>query len=173
MDSNYILVGRVSGAHGLKGLLQVHSYAENYEIFVEGSSLYLQKQGGLEFELYQALGFSVKKRQSLLVKIKEIQGRDQAELLKGRNIYIKKNNLPEPEEDSFYWHDLIGMDVVDSEAGSLGEVKNIMRTGSSDILEVKGLKGEILIPFLKTIIVSVSIKESLIKVTLPEGLLDL
>lgn len=65
------------------------------------------------------------------------------------------------------------MTVFDLEAGDLGKVKNIMRTGSSDILEVKTETGEVLVPFLKNVIVSVSIKDNIIKVNLPEGLLDL
>lgn len=174
MDSNYILVGRISGAHGLKGLVTVHSYAENHDLFGAGSNLYIKKKDCSEFEYFESLNFSVKKNSSLIVQLDGIDGRDQAELLRGRDVYVKKDFLPEPEEDSFYWHDLIGMDVVDSDSGKLGTVKNIMRTGSSDILEVKTPGGdEILVPFLKSVILSVSLKENVINVSLPEGLLDL
>ncbi|MCB9481101.1 MAG: 16S rRNA processing protein RimM [Desulfobacteraceae bacterium] len=173
MDSDYILVGRISGAHGLKGLVSVHSYAENHDLFGKGSNLYIKQKDCFEFEFFESLNFSVKKNSSLIVALKGIEGRDQAEILRGRDVYVKKSNLPEPEDDSFYWHDLIGMTVFDLEAGDLGKVKNIMRTGSSDILEVKTETGEVLVPFLKNVIVSVSIKDNIIKVNLPEGLLDL
>jgi 16S rRNA processing protein RimM len=173
-DPNYILVGRISGAHGLKGLVVVHCYAENYDLFKAGSNLYIVKKESTGFELFESLNFSVKKKSVLLVNLKRIDGRDQAELLNGAGIYVKKDNLPKPEEDSFYWHDLIGMDVFDTKSGELGRVKNIMRTGSSDILEVTSSEGgEVLIPFLKSVIVSVSLKDNIIKVALPEGLLEL
>ncbi|MDY0360745.1 MAG: ribosome maturation factor RimM [Desulforegulaceae bacterium] len=173
MDSDYILVGRISGAHGLKGLVTVHSYAENHDLFGAGSNFYIKKKDCSEFDFFESLNFSIKKNSSLIVAFKGIEGRDQAEALKGRDVYIKKNSLPTPEDDSFYWHDLIGMNVIDLEKGEIGRVKNIMRTGSSDILEVKTKTGEVLVPFLKNVIVSVSIKDNIIKVSLPEGLLDL
>lgn len=173
MENDFILIGKISGAHGLKGGLNVYSFAEDISVFEPGSVIYMKDKGADGFELFETISVSKKKQNILLLIVDGIDGRDKAEKLKGFELYVKKKALPKTEEDSWYWHDLIGMDVCDIDGCELGTVDNLMRTGSSDILEVKNNEKEILIPFLKDIIISVSIEDSLIIVDLPEGLADL
>lgn len=172
MKKDYILVGKVSGSHGLKGGLNLVSFAESLDAFSPGSSLYLKNKITGEFKLFETISASKKKSNVVLVLLNGVQGRNEADLLKGMEVYIDKASLPEPEDDSYYWSDLIGMEVFEEDGNRLGRVKNLMRTGSSDILEVLDGKKEVLVPFLKKIILSVSKAESKIIVELPEGLVD-
>lgn len=172
MEKKIIQVGKISGAHGLKGALNVYSFAEDESIFAKGSSVYVKHRTSGDYELFEILNSNKKKANVILVRFKEIDGRNRAEEFKGCEIYIKKDDLSQTEDDSWYWHDLIGMKVVEENGHSLGIVKDLMRTGSSDILEVDNSGKEVLIPFLKEFIVSVSLEEKFIVVNLPEGLAD-
>jgi len=169
MKTEYIVVGKISGVHGLKGVLNIYSFAENSDVFSPGSSLYI-KNNKDEYEFFESESSSRKKGNFFLVKFKTVNGRDDAEFFKGKEVFVNKKDLPEAEDDSWYWHDLIGMKVVEADGEELGTVKNILRTGSNDILEIKSEKEEILVPFLKDVIVSVSVDDNIIKVNLPEGL---
>eukprot|EP00767_Chilomastix_cuspidata_P006891 gnl/Chilomastix_cuspidata/7376.p2 GENE.gnl/Chilomastix_cuspidata/7376~~gnl/Chilomastix_cuspidata/7376.p2 ORF type:complete len:174 (-),score=14.81 gnl/Chilomastix_cuspidata/7376:1919-2440(-) len=173
MENDFILVGKVSGAHGLKGALNVYSFAEGTDIYKPGSKLYLKNTRSGELMFFETVGASRKKKNIILLSLKGLDGRDKAEACKGWEVYVEKAYLPDTEDDSWYWHDLIGMRVVEENGSDLGEVKDLMRTGSSDILEVIGEEKEILIPFLKDIIISVSVDSKTIKVRLPEGLAEI
>lgn len=172
MEKDYILVGKISGAHGLKGGLNILSFAEETDLFSPGSFVYVKNNRSGDYELFETKSVSKKKNHILLVRFEGVDGRDKAEDYKGREIFIKKKSLPDTDDDTWYWHDLIGMDVFEEDGSELGRVKNLMRTGSSDILEVKKGQKEILIPFLKSVIISVSLEDSRIMVKLPEGLTD-
>lgn len=172
MEKNYILVGKVAGSHGLKGGLNIVSFAEDLSLFKSGSKFILKDSFSGELEFFETLSASRKKSNIILVMLKDVDGRDKADQLKGRELYVEKEALPEPEDDTWYWHDLIGMNVVEEDGNILGNVKNLMRTGSSDILEVVNGKTEVLVPFLKEIITSVSLSSRQIVVKLPEGLLE-
>ncbi|MGM0419071.1 MAG: ribosome maturation factor RimM [Thermodesulfobacteriota bacterium] len=170
MKTEYIVVGKISGVHGLKGVLNIYSFAENSDIFAPGSSLYIKKNNKEEYQVLESESSSRKKGNFFLVKFRGVNGRDEAEFFKGKEVFINKNDLPETEDDAWYWNDLIGMKVAEAGGEELGTVENILRTGSSDILEVKSGKEEVLVPFLKDVIVSVSVNDNIIKVNLPEGL---
>ncbi|PID78111.1 MAG: 16S rRNA processing protein RimM [Deltaproteobacteria bacterium] len=173
MEENFILVGRISSAHGIKGALNVYSFAENTGIFSPGSSLYIKSKATGKFTLFETLSSNKKNNNILLVKLKGIKDRNHALAFKGSDIYIDRSGLPETEEGAWYWHDLIGMIVIDEDGSQIGEIFDIMRTGANDLLEVKTPEKEILIPFLKEIILSVSLEDKLVRVKLPEGLMEL
>ena len=106
-----------------------------------------------------------------LAKFSSVNDRDAAAKLRGFHIAVPRADLPEAAADEFYWHDLVGMEVVGRNGDSLGKVAGLIRTGAHDILRVsrispakngggenekegKGEKGggggesEILIPFV-------------------------
>jgi len=83
----------------------------------------------------------------LIVKIAHCADRDQASRYIGKDIEVARNQLPELEEDEFYWTDLIGLSAITKEGVGLGHVSRLMETGSNDVLVVKGER-ERLIPLL-------------------------
>jgi len=95
----------------------------------------------------------------------EIADRDAAEALKGARIFISRASFPAPEEDEFYWVDLIGLPVFNREGAALGEVVGLIDTGPHCVLRVQPPAaeerppeaGERLIPFVDAYVDSVDI----------------
>ncbi len=84
---------------------------------------------------------------TLVAKLVGIDDRDTAYALRGQEISVARSDLPPPEENEFYWSDLIGLTAVNREGVELGKVDSLMETGAHDVLVVKGTR-EHLIPFV-------------------------
>ena len=88
------------------------------------------------------------------VALTGIDNRDQAEVLVGSDIFIEKSALPQLSIGEFYWHELIGLTVVNASDQILGSVASLMETGANDVLVVKGNDNSIdsrerLIPYVE------------------------
>jgi 16S rRNA processing protein RimM len=94
-----------------------------------------------------------------------LEDRNAAEALKGARVYVSRSAFPTPDEDEFYWVDLIGLDVVNKEGVALGKVVDLLDTGPNSVLRCEGEAGEDgkpverLIPFVSAFIVSVSLAD--------------
>jgi len=87
-----------------------------------------------------------------VVRLTGINDREAAQIWKGRKIEVSRSVLPPAGTGEFYWHDLIGLKVVNAQGLELGRVSSLLETGSNDVLVVKtGSDGtdELLIPFIK------------------------
>ncbi|MEM7169909.1 MAG: ribosome maturation factor RimM, partial [Pseudomonadota bacterium] len=105
----------------------------------------------------------------LLAKVDGVTNRDQAEMLKGLELYVERDALPEPEEEEFYYSDLIGLQVLDGEGQSLGVVRSVQNHGAGDFLEVVSeASGDLLLPFTKMVVPEVDIAAGQIRAYPPE-----
>lgn len=107
----------------------------------------------------------------LLLQIENIDDRKAAEAFAGKEIWIKKSDLPTTEEGTYYWFDLIGLTVITTAGEILGRLENILTTGSNDVYVVRNTEGrEILVPALETVVVEIDVAQKQMRVDLPEGL---
>jgi 16S rRNA processing protein RimM len=90
-------------------------------------------------------------------KLAGINDRDAAFALKGATVCVNREDFPEPDEDEFYWIDLIGLNVINQQNESLGVVKDLMETGANDVLVVKQDDTERLIPFVAQYVINVDL----------------
>jgi 16S rRNA processing protein RimM len=93
--------------------------------------------------------------------------------LNGSELYVKLSQLPAPDEDEYYWRNLIGLTVVTDQGAELGTLVDIFETGSSDIYVVRGESKEYLIPAIADVINLVDVPGKKMIITPLEGLLDL
>ena len=96
-----------------------------------------------------------------------------AEELRDARVLISRDQLVELPEDTYYDFDLIGCEVVATEGRHLGRVEEVQHYGAAPLLVVRGGARELLIPFVLSICVEISIERKKIVVNPPEGLLDL
>ncbi len=162
----FIKIGKITRHHGLKGEVRLLYFGKNIYDF-NYKKVYLLEKG-------KPLSFSIEKfrfhKNFVLLKFREINSIDEVEKrLKGKFVFIKQDQLPELEENEYYWNDLINCKVFDIEKGFLGKVINLIQTGSNDVLIVRKGDTEILIPFTDEIIKNVDIKNKVIKVLLIEA----
>jgi 16S rRNA processing protein RimM len=169
--NDFLLIGKIIGAHGIKGVLKVFSYAESPGIFQPGDSIFLQEGKGASAHTIQ---WVQPHRQVLRMALVGIEDRDQAEKRIGAKLFIEKAILPEPETGVYYWFDLIGLTVKQINGQTLGRLASIFPTGSNDVYVVKNSSdpgnGELLIPAIESVIVRVDMPAGIMWVDLPEGL---
>ena len=160
-------IGTVVGVHGIKGYLKVASHAENTEPFDIGRQLTVKTGSG------RTMTYTVRDvrphKNLLRVAFETVDSRDAAEALKGAELMIDRSELPDTEDGSWYWCDLIGLVVYEGEV-QIGRVEHIFATGSNDVLVVRDGEAERLIPLLESIVRQIDFNSQTITVELPEGL---
>ena len=167
---NVVLIGKIVGAHGVKGTSKIHSYAESLDIFKSGATLLVCRPGGIESCCI--IDWIKPHSRGALLALREIISRDQAESLIGSELYIDKAELPELEAGTYYRFDLIGLNVYTLDDRYIGRLDSIIETGANDVYVVKDEGKETLIPALESVVRSIDIESRIIRVDLPEGLED-
>ncbi len=159
-------IGRVTGVHGLDGKLKVWSFAESAETFCSGKTVLLQTEDspGRAYRIVRAGAH----KKGILLSLEGVDTRQAAEDLVGSDIIIDRDQLPEPEKDTWYWQDLMGLEVIDRQRGCIGTITNIFPTGANDVLVVTDDNGETLVPMHRNFVKSVDLEKNTLKTDLPE-----
>lgn len=165
---NLIIVGKLGSSYGIRGWLRIFSFTEDPESIFDYTPWYIQRAG----EWQEIIVESYKPHnQDMIVKLDGIDDRDLANTLTNIEVYVDAEKLPELNNGDFYWKDLIGCRVKTVNGYDLGQVTELMETGSNDVLVVKAnLKDafgatERLIPFVEEqFIKSVDLKTKIIEV---------
>jgi 16S rRNA processing protein RimM len=155
---SFIVVGRCGAAHGVRGWIHVQSFTDPPENLIEYLPWFVRTAGG-QTELRVVAHRP--HRHGFVVRLDGVEDREAAERLRGSEIVIDERQLPPPDADEYYWKDLIGLRVVDTAGGVLGEVTGIMDTAGHDVLVVKPPEtdaAEMLIPFVGAIVLSVDLE---------------
>ena len=81
---------------------------------------------------------------------------------------MRKDALEKTEEDEYYWHELIGLRVIDETGADLGELKSILSTGANDVYVIEKEKAELLLPATEEFILKIDLQEKIMVVKAPE-----
>ncbi|UCF72023.1 MAG: 16S rRNA processing protein RimM [Deltaproteobacteria bacterium] len=166
-----ILIGHVIRPHGLTGLLRIVSYAQSKETFLEAGSVFLIKG---ENDLYEKKVVSIRPhRLFYLLKLSGLNSIDQAEIFRGAGVFIRKDSLVKRDEDEFFWHELLGLEVYLVTGQYLGVLKEIFPTGSNDVYVVENQGKEFLIPAIHQVVKEINIAQKRMVISPMMGLLDL
>jgi 16S rRNA processing protein RimM len=163
-----VLMGVIAGAHGVRGLLRVKSFAAAADS--------LTAYGPLEDERGER-GFALEPvgaaKGVLIMRLDGVADRDAAEALKGTRLYLPRAALPEPGEEEYYHADLLGLAVMLKDGSALGRVRAVHAYGAGDSLEVERPDGRtVIVPFTTAVVPVVDIKAGRLVVDPPDGLLD-
>lgn len=169
-DERQVTVGRIASAHGIRGEVAVAAYTESDEFFRPGKSLGAKGPGAKPESLTIASARPHKK--GFIIAFEGFSDRNRAESYAGRELFVDRDELPEPEPGEYYWTDLLGMEVVTRQGEVLGRLASIIETGANDVFEVKDEESgkETLLPALDWVILSVDTDAGRITVEVPEGL---
>ena len=145
LDTEKILIAKIQAHQGLNGWLKVYSYSESKKKFSNYKHFFVIKN-----ETYVRLDVEdIQVTKSIKIKFKNFSLREDSDEYIGKNLYIDREQLVELDDNQYYWNDLIGLDVYLEEGEQIGVIKDIIETGSNDVLVIKGSKGgEILIPYV-------------------------
>lgn len=170
MSNNVFLsIGKIVGAHGIHGAVKVYSYSKSFSVFEIGSALYLKNDPNSTGACHR-IKWAAPHSRFALVLFEGIDSRHLAHSLKGYELFIEKAKLPELEEKTYYWDDIIGLHVYTADDDFLGRIESIIQTGSNDVYIVKNEKKEVLIPALESVVLNIDLGRKIMKVKIPEGL---
>ena len=142
-----VLVGRIVGLYGVQGWLKIESWTEPRTQIFKYQPWLLDVAPGEGMEITGVKGRPQGK--GLIAQLPDVEDRDQAAALIGRDIYVAREQLPPPGKDEYYWVDLEGLEVVTTEGLALGRVSHLFATGANDVVVVRDGERERLIPFVQ------------------------
>lgn len=168
--SDHVLVGRVVKPHGLQGEVLVRVFSDNPARFAPGSQLFI----GSAPENARAVRVDTSRadRDRLLVHLDGYLTLESAETLRDKLLFVPAGALGRLGEDEFWEHELVGMTVFHKDGTVLGEITEVLERAAQDLWSVHTVKGEVLFPAAKQLVVSVDVDGRTAVIDPPEGLFD-
>lgn len=162
-----ICVGAIAGAFGVRGELRLKSFTATPEDIATYGPLETE-DGARSF----AVTLTGQTTNALTARLSGVQNKEEADALRGTQLYVARDRLPSLPDDEYYHADLIGLEVFDSGGALLGRVKAVLNHGASDLLEIHGpgLKSTVLLPFTRAAVPTVDLATGRIVADPPEGL---
>ncbi len=171
MSNPLICIAVCAGAFGVKGEVKVKSFTDVPEdCFAYGG---LRDQHGkvlLHIKSFRPI------KNAFAVMCEEVETPEQARALSNTELYVYRNDMPVPDEDEFYFEDLVGLEVKTTDGKRMGKVLAVHNYGAGDLLEISGGKdkkgnklGEFYHPFTKKAVPSVDIKAGRLVILIEEA----
>ncbi|MFK7877378.1 MAG: ribosome maturation factor RimM [Paracoccaceae bacterium] len=165
--NDLVVVGSIGGSFGVRGEVRIKSFCAvptDIETYTP-----LTDENGHSYDL--ALIGPIKN--GFAARIVQIKTKEQADALKGTQLFASRSQMPSLPDDEFYHADLMGLDVFDTGGTLLGQVKTVHNHGADDLLEVTrpGSSDTVLIPFTRAIVPTVDLNARRIVADPPEGLI--
>ena len=165
---SFLETGKIVGTHGIRGEIKVESWADSPELLKEIPCLYFD-----EGETMIPIKSRRLHKNLMLMTVKGIESVEEAEKLRGRLVYLSREDI-ELEEGVYFIQDLIGLSVIDDGSGRLyGKISNVLSTGANDVYEIRGDSGETyLFPAVAHMIAGTSLSEGWVRVKPIPGIFD-
>jgi 16S rRNA processing protein RimM len=172
MSTKMFNVGKVVNTHGIKGEVRVIRITDFEERFDPGSKLFWVSKNGDETLSLEVNAHRMHKNFHLL-QFKGYTSINDVEKLKEGLLKVSEEQLTPLEEGEFYYHQIIGMQVVTTDGEKLGKIKEILSPGANDVWVVqrKGKK-DLLIPYIEDVVKEVNMDNETITIEPMEGLID-
>jgi 16S rRNA processing protein RimM len=162
-----ILVGVVTGPHGVTGAVRVKSFTARPEDIGRYGPLFDETGKGFRLRCV-GTGKGV-----LIARLEGVGDRNRAEALRGLRLYLPRAALPPADDDEFYHADLIGMAAVLGDGTAIGRVRAVHDFGAGDTLEIeRAAAPPAMVPFTRAIVPIVDLDAGRLVVDPPPGLLD-
>ncbi|GAB4566455.1 MAG: ribosome maturation factor RimM [Anaerolineae bacterium] len=140
------------------------------ERFKRGVRLYIGDEGARETTETEVQGFRLHKGYGLL-KLSTVPDRNTAETLRGQWLFVAREDAMPLGPDEYYVHQIIGLEVWEGEE-YLGQVVEVLETTpeANDVYVVRGPRGELLLPAIRSVILKVDLDAGRMEVAVPPGL---
>ena len=171
MKNNFVSVGKILNFHGIQGEAKV-GFSKGQEDFLLSLDVVFVKKNN-EYLPLKVVRSRLNKTFAL-IKFEGINSINDLMEYKGELLFVEEDTIREKlEEDEFLIDELVGLSVFDTEDKKLGFVVGVSNNGANDLLSVKTNSKKIcLVPFVKAIVVNVSIKDKKVVINNLEGLLE-
>jgi 16S rRNA processing protein RimM len=164
-------VAQIVGFFGVKGYLKIFPLTHTPErlsklsvikVGLKAESIHTQEVEDVEFQ-----------HKTILLKLKGIDDRNNAEQFIHHYIFVEKDELVKPPKGLWFIHDILGCEVFTEDGTKVGTVQDIQKISSNDIWEIRNGEQSFLFPAVKEFIKKVDLKKRHIRISPPDGLFDL
>lgn len=153
-----VCLGKIVSAHGVKGLVKILPFGDDPRLIEELGPVYTDESGSstLSITMKNSAGHKY-----WLAAVEGITERNGAEALRGTELYIPRDRLPESsEDDGYYYTDLVGMKAMNESGNAIGEVIAVKNFGAGDLIEIQPVGGNsYYLPFDKNFIQNVNMEK--------------
>jgi len=167
---DFLEIGRVTRAHGLRGELRAFFLAGVPDSLAGIRDIRLDGPDGFEDSHIDRMR---PRGNGFVVSLECCRDRDRAELLAGSGIWVDRGLLPSFPGSGFFWRGTIGLAVVTASGREVGRVVDVFAAGAGDILVIRGNGNEYLVPARSEFVAAIDARTDRIVITPPEGLLEL
>ena len=163
----FLEAGQIVGTHGVRGEVRVQVWCDSPEQFSAFKHLYWDNEGK------KPVKFKARPHKNMaLVKLEGVDTVEAAQVLRGRMLYVDRRDIKLPK-GSYLVQDLIGITVVDADSGeTYGTLTDVTQTGSNAVYHMTTPNGEVLIPAIPDVVISVDTKKDILRLRPMKGLFD-
>ena len=155
---------KIVNTHGVMGEMKAICLADSPAFFKKIKTMYVDNKPYLLKGVKEHKG-------NLLIRFEEIDNMTKAEALKGKDVFVKREEAPKLPKGRYYIVDLIGLKVLKDDGSEIGEITDVFATGSNDVYEVTGKK-KYYIPVIDDVVKEIDIEGGKVIITPLKGLLD-
>jgi 16S rRNA processing protein RimM len=166
MQPEYLAVGRVLRPHGVRGELLLESYTDFPEHLRQVKTVFVG-----EPPEPHPLAAAKEHSGQLIVRLGDCANRECAEAYRGQLVQVRTSDAAPLPPGRFYQHQLVGLQAITEAGEGLGEVAEVLETGANDVYVVKGPAGDILLPAIKSVVLSIDLAAGQMVVRLLKGML--
>ena len=168
MIKKYLETGKIVGTHGIRGMVRVQAWSDSGEFLTNFKRFFISPNGENELEVLkiQPHGGVV------LIAFKGVGTVEQAESLRGKKLYISRDDVSLPD-GRYFIDDLIGCEVFDADSGEkYGVISDVSQTGANDVWHIKSGEKEYLLPAIDEVIVKVAPENERLEIRPLKGIFD-
>ncbi|MBX3009918.1 MAG: ribosome maturation factor RimM [Caldilineaceae bacterium] len=169
IPEGYLAIGRITTAHGIHGEVRVEPHTDFPERFAPELTLYIGE--ALDEAIIE---YARPHKQQILVKLVEVETRDDAEALRGEWLFVPEEEAIALEPDSYWVHDIVGLYVYTEAGQALGVISEVLFTGANEVYVIQRADTgtELLVPAIADVVQTVDVANKRMVVRLLPGLLD-
>ncbi len=167
-----ICIGQIAGAFGVQGEVRLKSFCtEPTDIAAYGPLYTSRGKDGAEGRKF-TIRLTRPVAGGLGARLSGVQTKEEADALRGTELFVDRARLPKLPDDEFYHADLIGLELRDPGGAVIGSVISVQNHGAGDILEIRvtGRTAALLLPFTMANVPVVDLAKGILIADLPEGL---
>ena len=169
MAAGRICLGVIVGVHGVRGHLKIKAYTDNPAA--------LDRYGPISLDDGRLLHLKVKSvspKGPVIAVAQEVTDRNEAEVMRGLELFIKRDALPPTANDEVYHTDLVGLEARDNDGVAIGVIVGLHDFGAGDIIEVKPPSGPaMMLPFAPEYRDELRLEEGFVTLLPPQGMMEL
>jgi 16S rRNA processing protein RimM len=145
LEKDFFLIAKIISHYGKNGFVKIESYSDFPERFFQLNEVFVDFWGDKKKIFVEEV---IKQRKFFALKFKNFDNEQEAEVFRGRDIYVEKKDVIKLPAGCYFVHDFVGSKVFQS-GNEIGVINDVIHSPANDVIVIKGEKDkEILVPLV-------------------------